>query len=148
MKGKARVILSIQLAWLIHSQKQPQGMIWCTKLVTCATQLVQAFFYKAMVFYKAMISENMYICRDQFSHEDDADSVSEWHKNIKHICVLKGSMTVFLRKMANLSHCALPVAVIFILLSFLSLTFNNWSPHICNTEREQENLNVSLDDIS
>ena len=35
--------------------------------------------------------------------------------------------------MANLSRWALPVTTAFVLLIFLRLTVNNWSPHVCKT---------------
>ena len=40
--------------------------------------------------------------------------------------------------MANLSHWALPVTTAFVLLIFLRLTVNNWSPHVCNTILTEE----------
>ena len=40
--------------------------------------------------------------------------------------------------MANLSLWAIPLATALILLTFLSLTVNNWSPHICNTILTEE----------
>ena len=40
--------------------------------------------------------------------------------------------------MANLNHWALPVTTVFVLLIFLRLTVNNWSPHVCNTILTEE----------
>ena len=41
--------------------------------------------------------------------------------------------------MVNLSQWALPVLIAFLLVTLLSLTINNWSPHICNTILTEEN---------
>ena len=40
--------------------------------------------------------------------------------------------------MANLGQLVFPVIITFVLLTFLSFTVNNWSPHICNTIVTQE----------